>query len=194
MENFILEKVILTSEECDKIVSFFETNEDKAVQMNYHKKNQVECTTLLVSRLVDEKVEGALLVDSLIHQAISQFLSNTVFPYFKNIEAPMPNFNLHDSAYELRQVTGATKVHQDGIEPKIPNSQYTQITYRVGTIIISLHDSKDKLYFPCQDTAVSLTKGKIIFFPPFWTHPHRTEYGGEKTHRVQTWLYASDSE
>jgi hypothetical protein len=191
MENFIIEDTALTSEECDKIVAFIKDNEDKFVDRGYNNLNSVMARTIVLSALIDTEIPGAKEIDDLIYTNVNKFLSETVFPYFRNNNSDIPLSNLHDSGYELREIVGTTHLHQDGVMPK-HDDKYTQLTYRVGTLVLSLYDSKDTLAFPNQQKEFKLTKGKILFFPPFWTHPHFTNYGGEKTYRVQSWLYASD--
>lgn len=191
MENFIIEDTILTPEDCDKIVTFIEANQDKFITRSYNNLNSVMAKTIVLGNLVDTNVNGAKEIDDLICANTTKFLVETVIPYFQSIKSDIPLPNLHDCGYELREISGATQLHQDGGMPKL-TEQYSQATYRVGTIVISLHDSKDTLVFPNQEKEFNLTKGKVLFFPPYWTHPHFTNYGGEKTYRIQTWVYASD--
>lgn len=192
MENFILEETILTPLECDEIINLIEAHRDKMIdKQQYGETDNVACKVLILADLVAQETEKAKEIDNLVFSKINKFLNDTVLPYFSTKEAYVPIANFHDSGYELREITGATRPHQDGAMPT-NNPKYTQTTYRVGTIVLSLTDSDDFLHFPIQNASLKLTKGKIIFFPPFWTHPHHSSYGGKTTYRIQTWLYASD--
>ena len=59
---------------------------------------------------------------------------------------------------------------------------------RVGTLIVSLKDTGDEIVFPHLDITVPLKQGTILFFPPYWTHVHYSNWSKQKGYRIQTWL------
>jgi hypothetical protein len=102
----------------------------------------------------------------------------------------IPNFGnltkiIEDSGYELRKIIGPTALHADGPELTLSNNN---IIHRVGTIVISLSGTGDTLLFPDLDIKVNLEEGTFVFFPPYWTHRHSSEWSGTDTYRIQTWL------
>ena len=90
------------------------------------------------------------------------------------------------SGYELRKIIGPTALHADGPELRLFNNN--NITHRVGTIVISLSGTGDTLLFPDLDIKVNLEEGTFVFFPPYWTHRHSSEWSGTDTYRIQTWI------
>jgi len=105
----------------------------------------------------------------------------------------------YNSGYILRKIYGKTRRHADGI----PNIQKSNITFiadnkdgiynmiRNASIIFTLNDNYDGgiFRFPYHDVSLKLKKGSVIIFPPFWTHPHESDYLENNTYRytITTW-------
>lgn len=93
-----------------------------------------------------------------------------------------------NSSITLRKIYGATKMHVDGPF----NSGGEAGIQRMMAVIICLNDDYEggELLFPCQNFKVKLKQGQAILFPPFWTHPHRTNDLKNNTFRytITTWL------
>jgi predicted 2-oxoglutarate/Fe(II)-dependent dioxygenase YbiX len=72
--------------------------------------------------------------------------------------------------YELRKVYGETKLHSDGTF----NNNNDKTDVRSITVVTSLNDNyTGGVYsFPYQNIQFSLPAGSVLFFPPYWTHPH----------------------
>ena len=91
------------------------------------------------------------------------------------------------SNYELRKVYGETQLHSDGIFGNIDEKK----DIRSITIVVGLNDDYDGgVYsFPYQNIDFNLKAGSALFFPPYWTHPHKVSPIKENQYRYifSTW-------
>ncbi len=126
--------------------------------------NNVACHRCNIDQIINDPLINKYKPD------ISLFLSGymRIIPYIINKVNPeifdntIPSF----SHIELRIIHDATRMHIDGISPETPG--------RLLSCIIALNDDFDNgdLYFPAQKVKITMKKGDIILFPPYWTHPH----------------------
>jgi hypothetical protein len=86
---------------------------------------------------------------------------------------------------QLRKIYGPTNLHFDGIND-------SGGTKRNLAFIVALNDDYEggEIVFPLQDYKVKLKKGQVIVFPPYWTHPHRTQElkNGTFRYTINNWL------
>ena len=98
---------------------------------------------------------------------------------------------IHDTGYQLRKIYGPTGLHIDGLGVN-ENEKYVEINrIRTASVIIALNNDYEggEFVFPEQDVRIKLKAGQAIVFPPFWTHPHKTEeLNGTYRYTVNTWL------
>jgi hypothetical protein len=123
-------------------------------------------------------------IDNLIFEKVGKSIDCFIIEnmkYYGNLTE-----NIEDSGYTLRKIIGPTKAHQDGIE--IKKYKDNSITYRVATLIISLAGTGDTLIFKELGINIPIEEGMVVFFPPYWTHIHSSEWSGTDTYRIQTWL------
>ena len=109
---------------------------------------------------------------------------------------PFPD-DLYDSGISLRKICGKTRLHIDGCSGNIgKDSCVIEINKkqerRILSIIISLNDNYDGgiFSFPNQNVSFKLKKNSVLFFPPYWTHPHKVSEVENSTSRytINTWL------
>jgi len=96
----------------------------------------------------------------------------------------------------LRKITGATRLHVDGLltDIHVDTKTKTLDIYKIRelSMIIALNSDYDggELCFPEQKFEVKLKKGQALLFPPYWTHPHKTNELKNNTVRytITTWM------
>jgi len=177
---------VFTAKECKKVVEFIKKNIDKFEKSNQGERspttsNQLHITNLYKELQFDE-------IDQIIYDGLAKVTGNAVSKGQR-----FPCDRLSDTGYILREVTGPTAMHSDGIAMEY-SSKTKLSSYRVASLIVSLEDTGDKLSFPEYNLDIPLREGTVVFFPPFWTHRHGTEWSGKKGYRIQTWLKNSFGE
>ena len=96
----------------------------------------------------------------------------------------------------LRKITGATRLHMDGLLihglVDMENKTLHVDRLREMSMIAAINDDYDggEVCFPDQNFEIKLKKGQVLLFPPYWTHPHRTNKLKNDTVRytITTWL------
>ena len=184
---FVLPNVV-SEELCREVIQYFENNKELHNQRSYTKGNNVICDAIFAN---DHKRthKGTVDIDAKIFQALTAVIKDNLYYKLPKAWLYSTDSTLQDSGYEIRKIKGSTRFHADDIDPKVISSD--SVTFRVGTIIVCLSNSLDTLDFPMQNRKVKLDQGTLIFFPPYWTHPHQTTYGGSESYRIQTWLTVS---
>lgn len=83
-----------------------------------------------------------------------------------------------DTGFELRKIFGPTRLHVDG-----PN--------RMFSVIVALNDDDAaEIVFPLQRERIKLSKGDVLVFPPYWTHPHFVTNPSRYRFTITTWFVA----
>ena len=92
-----------------------------------------------------------------------------------------------DSGYQLRKIHGTTRLHTDG------SLDDDDGNIRNLSCIIALNGDfgGGEVSFPKQDFLYQMSKGDILIFPPYHTHPHQVYPPHAGTHRytINTWFY-----
>lgn len=103
------------------------------------------------------------------------------------------------SGYILRKIKGATRLHSDGITDYYDaNVTFVKDNYvgpykmvRNASVVFALNNDYEggTFIFKNQNVSVKLSKGSVIIFPPFWTHPHEVTELHNNTFRytLNTW-------
>ena len=93
----------------------------------------------------------------------------------------LPCYNL--SMAQFRKIYGPTELHWDGTKQPV----------RSMAIVVALNDDYEggEFVFPLQDYKIKLKKGQALVFPPYWTHPHRTEdlKNGTFRYTIKNWFF-----
>ncbi len=182
-DNIYIIKNIFTPEKCNEIIRFIKNNTHllQFIDVNKEKKNNVECSFILIN---DNKENKYL---SLLNDFIKCKITDIIKLLLKiNVSFPT---NIYDNGYIIRQIYGETVLHIDSIfDDNITGTEHP----RLLSIIINLNDDYDggEFYFPKQQVRVNLKAGEIICFPPYWTHPHEVSsvFFGQYRYTINTWL------
>ena len=110
----------------------------------------------------------------------------------------------YNSGFLLRKIYGETRLHSDG--PNSGMNRKSALKYineknmdklnvhfiRNSSCIFALNDdySGGIFQFPYQNVNVTLKKGSVICFPPYWSHPHKVTDLDDNTYRytISTWF------
>tara|TARA_R110000772_G_scaffold57747_9_gene130769 strand:- start:13478 stop:14068 length:591 start_codon:yes stop_codon:yes gene_type:complete len=181
--NFILSAELVSKKDCKDIIKFIDTYEEEhSVLRDYsEKKRNTNSKEIELSAKLD--LPKAKEIDDIIFKRVGEAIKKFIVENVPNAHSLMNN--LEDTGYQLRKIIGPTLEHSDGIEINIFKDAYK---YRVGTLIISLKDTGDEIVFPHLDITVPLKQGTILFFPPYWTHVHYSNWNEQEGYRIQTWL------
>jgi len=135
-------------------------------------KTNVKCLTL---HDVDIFNNAPIHLQEYVHTKFNNLASTMVLKY------GLPCRNL--SMAQFRKIYGPTKLHWDGTKP----------ANRSMAIVVALNDDYEggEFIFPLQDYKIKLKKGQALMFPPYWTHPHRTEdlKNGTFRYTINNWFF-----
>jgi len=183
-DNIYIVKNVFEPGKCNEIITFIKENK---VLHKYNEViqniNNVECTFININENITNKY--LLELDEFIKNKIPDILKLIISKnfFFKK--------NVHDNGYTLREISGGTLLHTDGIFNN-NNKNYGHSRPRLLSIIVNLNDDYDggEFNFPKQDVKVKLKIGDIICFPPYWTHPHEVSpvLSGQYRYTVNTWI------
>lgn len=165
--SFIFEKKnALPGDVCNEIIERFEANPDdqywgRIGQQATEETDIKRSTDLVVSNKPHWKDIDKLLFSSLNH-ALSEF--NNLYPFFKG--------PFKDMGYSVQRSNAGEFYHWhiDGGSHEFSHRQLVAIWY-----LNDLADSGGNTQFRLQDVSVQPEAGKLVLFPPFWTHEHRGE-------------------
>jgi len=165
--SFIFEKNnALPGDVCNEIIERFEASPDdqypgRIGQRATEEANIKRSTDLVVSNKPHWKDIDKLLFSSL-NRALSEF--KNIYPFFKG--------PFKDMGYSVQRsnVGEFYHWHIDGGSQEFSHRQLVAIWY-----LNDLADSGGNTQFHFQDVSVPPEVGKLVLFPPFWTHEHRGE-------------------
>ena len=177
----IQNKNILSDELCDKIINFYDSQQQYRDE-RWEPSQNVFCKYIHLNSI---NSEDAFILDKDIFGVINKVIHHLFFTY--NVKSN------GDSGYCIRKIYGPTRLHCDNV---VEDSSHRSIAYRKVrnmSVIMCLNDDYDgsEFVFPSQNYSVKMKKGDIIAFPPYWTHPHKVNSPLNGTYRytVNTWLY-----
>ena len=179
--SFIFEKKnALPGDVCSEIIDRFERNPEdqyqgRVGQLATQATDIKRSTDLVVSDKPHWKDIDRLLFSSL-DRALREF--NDRYPFFKG--------PFKDMGYSVQRTNAGEFYHWhiDGGSHEFSHRQLVAIWY-----LNNVTGSGGETEFLYQDIAVMPEAGKLILFPPFWTHEHRgkTLQGGSK-YIATTWV------
>jgi predicted 2-oxoglutarate/Fe(II)-dependent dioxygenase YbiX len=174
---------VLSDVECEylqKVIDKYSNCEEK-----HGYQSNVQSKTIAVPELPYEKTG----------QRVVQLLEKITKDIFSKYKLGMSRVS--DMEYPLlRKITGATRMHMDGIIVSsiidMENKTLHLDNVRELSMIVALNSDYEggELCFPDQNFEVKLKRGQVLLFPPYWTHPHKTNELKNDTVRytVTTWL------
>ena len=163
--SFIFEQSnALSPELCQRAIERFEAHQDEQYegrigQLAEHDRSIKKSTDLVVSGKAHWKDIDQALFRS-IGQAIVEFRER--FPYFKG--------RFKDMGYAIQRTKPGEHYHWhiDGGSHEFSQRQLVVMWY-----LNDVPGPGGETEFLYQDVSVRPERGKMIVFPPFWTHEHR---------------------
>ena len=163
--SFIFEKKnALPGDVCAEIIERFEQNPEDQYQGRVGQQTTEDIdikrsTDLVVSGKTHWKDIDRLLFSSL-DRALHEF--NDLYPFFKG--------QFKDMGYSIQRTAVGEYYHWhiDGGSHEFSHRQLVAIWY-----LNNLNGSGGTTEFRYQEINVNPEAGKLILFPPFWTHEHR---------------------
>ena len=156
----------LPADVCNEIIQRFEANPDdqypgRIGQQATEETDIKRSTDLVVSNKPHWKDIDKLLFSSL-NRTLSEF--NNLYPFF--------NGPFKDMGYSVQRTNAGEFYHWhiDGGSHEFSHRQLVAIWY-----LNDLSGSGGNTQFRYQNISVQPEAGKLVLFPPFWTHEHRGE-------------------
>ena len=186
--SFIMSAELVSKKDCKDIIKFIDTHEKEHSVLRDLSEPRRNTNSKEIELGEKKYLPKAKEIDNIIFKRVGEAINKFIVKNIPNAKDIMRN-TIEDTGYQLRKIIGPTQQHQDGVNVLVYNDGYK---VRVGTIIISLKDTGDEIVFPHLDITVPLKQGTILFFPPYWTHVHYSNWNGQEGYRIQTWLTNTD--
>ena len=164
--TLIKDPEILKPKLCTEVASYIESS-----QLNPETDQNVQCSSITLEH-----------TDKLHAKVLDLFLNLRNF-----IRHNLSLEVIGDSGYQLRKIHGTTRFHADGSVDQ-PGGQVRNLS-----CIIALNEDYGggEISFPKQDFKYQMSKGDILMFPPYHTHPHLVfpPHAGTYRYTINTWFY-----
>jgi len=163
--SFIFEvENALTGEICKEIIRRFEENPDQQYQGRIGQKAQQDQS---IKRTVDLACSAHPEwkdVDTMLFRSLALALRQLVqqFPYFSG---PFKDIGYNIQRYQPGEYY---HWHIDGGSHQFADRQLVALWY-----LNDVPGPGGETEFKFQDIRITPTEGKLVLFPPFWTHEHR---------------------
>lgn len=156
---FIVKQMFDVSE-CEQIINFMK--QQKTInKLDFHDHNHVRCFSYNTHD-----------IDISVDQTIKEKLQSIPLKMNSKFNNSIDGF----SEYELRCVYDYTREHIDGPfgESYLDLNEKEIISTRILTGVLTLNDDfEGGIYsFPKQNIQFKPSRGDLVLFPPYWTHPH----------------------
>lgn len=163
------------------------TEDDCNLLIEYIKKNGVKEASLIPDTNVSANV---VQVDDQMNHIVKPVILK-IMNVLKKL-----GFDIYDCVIPmLRQIYDSTHFHVDNLYDNSGDDNVKLNRLRCMSVIIALNSDYEggEFCFPEQDYTVKLTRGQVLLFPPYWTHPHYTRKLYNNTHRytITTWFYGT---
>tara|TARA_Y100000389_G_scaffold40255_1_gene34809 strand:- start:3954 stop:4532 length:579 start_codon:yes stop_codon:yes gene_type:complete len=165
---------VIPSEKCQEIIEQFKLNK------NRHRKGNVNGGHYWEGKITTDWNICSNLdkdIDTFIYKTFSNCFKNYI-EKFKISHSSLPN-TICDSGYKVMKYikgTGKFDIHIDNSFKATPNRFLTALLY-LNTV-----EEGGETEFPSQGITIKAKVGRVVMFPPFFTHPHKgnTPLSGNK--------------
>ena len=132
-----------------------------------------------------QKTNNSVICKELVLQKSE--LDNRVYKIMQNVlekyYQKYPTFVVTgDTGYQLRRITGETKLHIDDV--------YVQNDIRTVSIILGLNSNYEggEFHFPEQNFSTTVKRGEAIVFPVYFLYPHSVDAPIGYRYTINTWI------
>ena len=158
---------VINSETCDLLIKCLEDNLHDATDQSLNDVQNVIGKEILLRKHAE--------LDNMVFKTIEKVVNKYAEMY--------PFFRVHsDVGYQLRKITGYTRVHVDR-NPDVEDR-------RNVSIILGLNSDYEKgeFHFPFQDYTTTVKRGEAIIFPVYFMYPHYVNEPIGNRYTVNTWI------
>jgi hypothetical protein len=175
---FVFKSSIVPSSLCRDLIDFITSHPDDAIVSTWGEFEHVIAKNIHFEENEELLQNFDLLVFSIIEK-VARILRNTFGLKAKN-----------DSGYVLREIYGPTRLHADHLYGDQFDEKKTKNARNLA-VILALNDDFEggQFYFPVQNITLKLSRGEVLVFPPYWTHPHLVTTPSSSRYTVNTWFF-----
>ena len=160
-------KNVMNPDTCDLLIKHLEDNLHNSIDLNHSNKQNVVCKEIMI--------EPDSELDAMVFKTIEKVLGIYAekYAFFRGRAC---------TGYQLRKITGNTRVHVDR-NPDIEDK-------RNVSVIIGLNSDYEKgeFHFPEQDYITTIKGGEAIVFPVYFTYPHYVDKPIGNRYTINTWI------
>ena len=179
MNNLIFEKHCLTSEECRKIIDYFESNKNLQILGKLQGKDTPEHkeSTEISGELTWDNIVNHILIPAI--NSLTQDYIKT-FPYLDMIESWQVDMGYNLQKYNPGQGFRSIHCENGGLNRRM----------MAWMIYLNTVDDDGGTAFPQQDVILKAEEGKAVIWPAYWTHPHHGVISNTETKYIATGWYS----
>lgn len=163
--SFIFEiKGALPADVCREIIRRFEANPDQQYQGRIGQQASQDSSVKRTTDLAASGNEQWKDIDQMLHRSLGLAIREiqALFPFFRG---PFKDIGYNIQRYQPGEYY---HWHIDGGSHQFADRQLVALWY-----INDVEGPGGETEFRFQDVKVTPEEGKLVLFPPFWTHEHR---------------------
>ena len=160
-------KNVIDPDTCDLLIKHLEDNIHHSIDLSHRNRQNVICKEITLQPHTE--------IDNAVYKVIAKVVELYKEKY--------PLFQVRgDTGYQLRKITGNTRVHVDR-NPDIEDK-------RNVSVIIGLNSDYEKgeFHFPVQDFSTTVKRGEAIVFPVYFMYPHSVDEPIGNRYTINTWM------
>ena len=168
-------KNIVDNETCDLLIKYLEDNIDHSFEMQYSENQNVICRQLILQQDTDLDTRVFKIIGKVCQKYAEKYDFFTCF---------------NDTGYQLRKITGETRLHVDGAQLQNDRYNIPDGSLRNISIILGLNSDYEKgeFHFTQQNFSTTLKRGEAIAFPVYFLYPHYVEAPIGSRYTINTWM------
>ena len=158
-------KDVIDFETCDLLIEHMNLNLPNSMSRTHSKGKNVVCQEVMLE--LHTELDNA--VSRVVNKVVGLYIEK--YPYVTVAG---------DSGYQLRKITGNTKIHVDNLSKDFRNL----------SIILGLNSDYEggEFHFPYQDFSTTVKRGEAIIFPVYFMYPHYVNAPIGNRYTINTWL------
>lgn len=170
----------LTLEICQEIITRFEANPDQQYQGRIGQQASKDRSVKRSTDLAASANQGWEDIDQILHRSLGLAIREfqQIHPFFRG---PFKDIGYNIQRYQPGEYY---HWHIDGGSHQFADRQLVAIWY-----LNDIHGPGGETEFLAQEIKIKPQTGKLVLFPPFWTHEHRAvTVENETKHIATTWV------
>jgi len=151
---------------CDEVIARFEANPDQQYEGRVGQLRERDASVKQTMDLVVSNKDNWTDVDEMLFRSLAAAMREfrETFPYFKG---PFKDLGYQVQRYQPGQFY---QWHVDGGSHELSQRQLVALWY-----LNDVPGPGGATEFLYQDLSIQPERGKLVLFPPFWTHEHRAQ-------------------